>query len=98
MAALPLASALSFLMRANFVPVPSSVIRSSDAPLHLSASGKRCVAVGQLAVRRSGPSLARAVFAGVVLCFALSGCGVFCGAAGGSSGAFAGGCSTGMRF
>jgi len=38
------------------------------------------------------------VFAGVVLCFALSGCGVFCGAAGGSSGAFAGGCSTGMRF
>jgi hypothetical protein len=38
------------------------------------------------------------VFAGVVLSAALSGCGVFCGAAGGSGGALAGGCSTGMRF
>jgi hypothetical protein len=38
----------------------------------------------------------------IVICaatsVALPGCGVFCGAGGGSGGAFAAGCATGMRF
>lgn len=42
--------------------------------------------------------LVRAVFVGIVAAAALSGCGVFCGGAGGSGSAFAGGCATGMRF
>ena len=85
-------------MRVHLLPGPSSMIRPSDTPLLPSQSGKRGVATGELAGRRSGPSLARAVFAGVVLSVAFSGCGVFCGVAGGSGGALAGGCSTGMRF
>ncbi|REE19263.1 hypothetical protein B0G71_2341 [Paraburkholderia sp. BL27I4N3] len=39
-----------------------------------------------------------ATLAGVTMVFALSGCGVFCGGAGGSGAGFAGGCATGMRF
>jgi hypothetical protein len=85
-------------MRVNLLSGPSSVIRSSDAPLRPSPAGQRGLAAGQLADRRSGLSLSRIVFAGVVLSVALSGCGVFCGAAGGSGGALAGGCSTGVRF
>jgi multisubunit Na+/H+ antiporter MnhB subunit len=40
----------------------------------------------------------RATLAVVAMSAALSGCGVFCGGAGGSGGAFAGGCATGVRF
>jgi hypothetical protein len=43
-------------------------------------------------------SLARVVLIGAVASVALSGCGVFCGAGGGSGGTFAGGCATGVRF
>jgi hypothetical protein len=48
--------------------------------------------------RRNRSNLFRAGLASIVLTASLSGCGVFCGAGGGSGGAFAGGCSTGMRF
>jgi hypothetical protein len=45
------------------------------------------------------PSLsARALLIGALAAIALSGCGVFCGAGGGSGGAFAAGCATGVRF
>jgi hypothetical protein len=72
---------------------------SSDAPLALARASQRAVTAVVPAFRaRSGSSLVRAVLAGVVLCAALSGCGVFCGGAGGSGGALAAGCSTGMRF
>jgi hypothetical protein len=40
----------------------------------------------------------RAIVLSAVIAIALSGCGVFCGAAGGSGGSFGAGCATGMRF
>jgi hypothetical protein len=48
--------------------------------------------------RRVRWSLLRAVLVGMLAAGALSGCGVFCGGAGGSGGGFAGACATGMRF
>jgi len=73
---------------------------SSDAPLAHARASQRAVAavVPGFRARSGSSSLVRAVLAGVVLCAALSGCGVFCGGAGGSGGALAAGCSTGMRF
>jgi len=40
----------------------------------------------------------RATLAAITMTLALSGCGVFCGGAGGSGGGFTGGCGAGMRF
>jgi hypothetical protein len=40
----------------------------------------------------------RVMLAALAASVLLSGCGVFCGGAGGSGGGFVGGCATGMRF
>jgi hypothetical protein len=48
-------------------------------------------------LRRYLPA-ARTVLLSAIAAIALSGCGVFCGAAGGSGGAIGAGCTTGMRF
>jgi hypothetical protein len=47
---------------------------------------------------RSFAARVGAVLAVVTVSVALSGCGVFCGGAGGSGGGFAAGCGTGVRF
>jgi len=46
---------------------------------------------------KENEQMIRTTIAGIVLTVALSGCGVFCGAQGGT-GNFAGGCSTGVHF
>lgn len=78
----------------------SSPVAPSILPERVHAPGAPCphssmpVFVG----RRVRWSLLRAVLVGMLAAGALSGCGVFCGGAGGSGGGFAGACATGMRF
>jgi hypothetical protein len=63
-----------------------SVISADPAPI----AGRRALAPTR--------SLLRAALGAVALSVALSGCGTFCGFAGGSGSGFGGRCSIGVRF
>jgi hypothetical protein len=76
----------------------SSMTCSSHALPDVKRAGLHPMEAERSQRRRNRSNLFRAGLASIVLTASLSGCGVFCGAGGGSGGAFAGGCSTGMRF